>query len=363
MNATASAILQVYDTNAVGRSLPVGTKKYGTGAATFDLPHAGIPTYMIVSFDGNLEVTNGTTVGGLTASPMWPFIIMAPSSLIDYSGNTRIFADGYSLYQRELVLGQGLYPKTPYSAEPYADNIFQATLPIGKASATVTSPVNFSVTVPVSLKSTTAWGSYDATVPMGTAQLTINETDLTGPYINSPLNATGKTKVALSGNWNVEYYYLDAASNVATPTGALAEIHEYYQVNSDTAQIAPSGTPMENLLTGRTYYRVLQRLIANNALNTTDIANIQFLVDSSTPTRNETLAAYLYNTRKQFNRDFPPGMIVWDFMNKPWSPNSYGSLTTKLTLDNTISAGNFSQLITIRETLYAPNGNLVTAGG
>jgi hypothetical protein len=356
------AQLQAYDSIATVRSIPLTNKAYGNGGAVFDLPHAGIPTHITISFNGSLTVKNGTTVGTVTASPMWPFIVMGPSSLNDYSGNTRIFADGYSLYTRELVLGTALEPKVPYSQESYADQIYTASIPSGKASASVTSPVRFSVTFPVSLKSTTAWGSYDATVPKGTSQLIINESELTGPYINSPLAVSGST-VTLTGTWSAEYYYLDAPSSVAKPVGALAEIHEFYQQNTETDQIQAGGTPQQILLTGRTYYRVFQRLIADNKMDTLDIANVQFLVDSSTPTLNETLRAYLFNTRRRLNRDLPLGTIFWDFMSKPWSPNSYGSLTTQLTFNNSIVAGSYSQLVTTRETLYVPSGNLVSAGG
>ena len=365
MNSTGQLILSNYDANSTERSLPLSNKSYGNGAATFDMPHAGIPTHITVTFDGKLEITNGTTVGTVTASPMWPYNLVAPSPFMDYSGNTRIYADGYSLYMRELVLGTDIEPKTPYSQESYADHVYSASVPNGTANGTVTSTIRFGVTFPIALKSTTAWGSYDATVPKGTAQLTINENTLTGPYINSPLTVSNTTglKVSLTGNWSAEYYYLDAPSSVPKPVQALQEIHEYFVTNSDTDQIAPAGTPSEVLLTGRTYYRVLQNLIANNELNTLDVTKVQFLVDSSTPTKNETLASYLFNTRRRFNRDFPLGMFVWDFMSKPWSPNSYGSLTVQLGLDNTISAGNFKQLTTVRETLYVPSGNLVKAGG
>ena len=363
MNATGQSILHAYDTGSTERSIPLNNKSYGAGSATFDMPHAGVPTHVTVSFSGNLVVKNGTTVGTVTASPMWPYNLLLPSSFVDYSGNTRISADGYSLYMRELLLGQGLEPKAPYSQESYADQIYTAAIPAGVAGGSVTSPVRFSVTFPVSLKSTTAWGSYDATVPKGTAQLTLVENPLTGTYINSPLETSGSSTVSLSGTWSAEYYYLDAPSSVPLPVQALSEIHEFYQQNSETDQIQPGGTPSQVLVTGRTYYRVIQRLIANNALNTLDVNNVQFLVDSSTPTKNETLSKYLFNIRRKFNRDFPLGMFVWDFMNKPWSPNSYGSLATQLILSNSISAGAYSALTTVRETLYVPNGNLVQAGG
>lgn len=365
LNGTAQAILMNYDGLSTERSVVIPSKTYGSGGANVDMPHAGIPTHVVVSFAGTLSVKNGTAVGTVTANPTWPHGIMGPSTYMDYQGNTRIYAGGRSLYLRDLVIGQGMDPKSPYASEAYGASIYSAAIPAGVANSTVTSPVNFSVTLPIALKSGTALGSYDATVPKGTAQFQLKEAALTGPYVNSPLTTTGSASVSLAGQWTFVYYYLDAPSSVPVPVDALSQFHEFYEQNGDTDQIVAGGTPEQLLLTGREYYRVFTELVANNQFmmmqSTPPIASVSFLVDSSTPTLDQTLQGYLYTTRRKFNRDLP--FILYDFMNKPWSPNAYGSLTTKQTLTNSVTAGSYSQLITTRECLFVPSGNLIKAGG
>ena len=366
LNASAKAALAAYDAQATRRSIPLSSAvTYGNGGDDIDLPHAGVPNGLIVTFSGSLAVTNGSTVGTVTASPYWPFNIMGPSTLADYAGNSRIFADGFRLYQRDLLIQNAEDMKTPYSTEAYSSAIYKATIPSGVASSTVSAPVNFSVWVPISLHSNSALGSYAATVPKGTAQFQLKESTLTGPYINSPLTVSGSAKVALTGKWNIEYVYMDAPSNVPLPLQALAMIHEYYQSNVNTKQITAGGTPEEVLLTGREYYRCIMNLVTNNEdimMNSAPpLANIQFLVDSSTPTVDWSLASYLWLNRREFGRDFP--FILYNFFSAPWSPNAYGSLTQKLVLTNSITQGSYQQLVNTRETLYLPSGNLVKAGG
>ena len=355
-------MLANFDGNATERSIVIASKDYGNGIATFPLPHAGVPTYSILTFTGSLTRTEGTTVGTLTASPYWPFNVMAPSSLVDMAGITRIYADGYDLYELELVKQFGAYPKTPYSSESYADDIYEATLPTGTSGASTTTTINFSVVIPISYTKYSALGSYAATVPNGEAQLQVVEAPLTGSYIQSPLTTTGKTTAKLTGTWSLEYYYLDAPSSVPIPVSALQTVHEVYHQESTTD--LSSGTNKDEVLqTGRTYYRVLQRLVEDNASSFLHVNRFQFLVDSSTPTLDETLAAYMARMRYLYGRDMPPGMIVRDFSRRPWSPNNYGSLTARLVLANAFTTGSFSKLYTTRETLYVPSGNLVAIGG
>ena len=359
-----AAQLAAFDTAATERSISLPNVAYGNGAAVFNLPHAGVPTFLTLNFNGSLKRTDGTTVGTVTASPYWPFNLIAPSSLIDYSGITRIWADGYDLYTLLLLKAFGSYQKSVYSAESYAGtNVYSASIPTGTGGASKTSTILFSVVVPVSMSSYSALGSYDATVPNGEAQFTVNEAALTGKYINSPLTvSTTTTKVSLTGNWSMGYYYLDAPSSVAIPTAALTQIHEVYHQASNAGLAAGANFDVV-LQTGREYHRVMQFVAENDAASFLDVANVQFLVDSATPTLNETLNQYLFRTRKTFGRDFAPGTIIRDFSRKPWTPNSYGSLTARLALSNSWSSGTYSNVVTTRETLYVPSGNLVSIGG
>jgi hypothetical protein len=255
--------------------------------------------------------------------------------------------------------------RNPYATEAYSGSIYSAEIPAMTANTVTTAPTYFSVYVPVSLFSQSALGSYDATVPEGTAQLLLTEAPLVGNSVLFPLTATGSAKPSLAGTWSFEYVYFDAPSATPMPVGALSMIHEFYQQNGNVDQIKPSGTPEVVLLTGREYYRVLWNIVANNidlmSSASPSISQVTFLVDSSTPTINFTFPSYLYKTRRENNRDLP--FILYDFMAKPWSPNAYGSLTARLTLASNLATGDVQDSVVTRETLYLPSGNLLKVGG
>ncbi len=361
MSASPQQILAAFDQAATERSINQPAKAYGAGAATWDLPHAGIPTYMVLSFNGEVTRTDDATGGTCSASPYWPFNILGPSSLVDYAGITRIFADGWDLELMEIVKNFGAFPDVPYGNLAYADDVFVAALPTAKnGGGTASAPVKFGVFVPVSYMKASALGSYAATVPDGTAQYQLHENILVGPTIASPLTIDGVhcTAATLTGTWNLTYYFLDAPNNVQIPLQALQQVHEVYRQQS-TDNLAAGANNISDLLTGRTYYRVFQNMVENNAPNIFDVQNIQFLIDSSTPALDEYLIPYLIRTRNEFGRDLPGGVIFRDFTSKPWTPDSYGSLTARNILSGSFNPGSFANVVTVRECLYIPSGNLV----
>lgn len=354
-------ILDAFNANATERSVVVNNKTYGNGLFTFDMPKAGVPTYSILSFAGTLARTEGADVGTVTASPGWPFNILGISTLVDPAGLTRLSLDGYDLYSIELVKAYGAEMRDPYSAEDYASSVYTASIPSGVASSTTSGSVNFSLIVPISYTKDSVLGSYVATTPNGQATFNGVENPLTGPTIKSPLTTSGGSSVALTGTWSWEYYYLDAPKQRPLPVSALTKVHELYHTESNE-NLDAGGQPQSVLLTGRDYLRVMQRLIEDNTESANHVSNIQFLVDSSTPTLNETLQAYRMRIRTRYGRDLPNGFIYRDFTRKPWQPNNYGSLTAQLTLTNAFDAGSYANLVTLRECLYTPSGNVVNMG-
>jgi hypothetical protein len=361
VSASPAQILAAFDASATERSINQPAKAYGAGAATWDLPHAGIPTYMVLSFNGTLTRTDDATGGTCTASPYWPFNILGPSSLVDYAGITRIFADGWDLELMEIVKNFGAFPDVPFGSLSYASSVFNAGIPVAKSGGgNATGAIKFGVIVPISYMKASALGSYAATVPDGTAQYQLHENTLTGPTIASPLTLDGVhcTAATLTGTWNLTYYFLDAPNTVQIPLQALAQVHEVYRQQS-TENLAAGANNISDLLTGRTYYRVLQNIIENNVPNIFDVQNIQFLIDSSTPALDEFLTPYLIRTRLEYGRDMPAGVILRDFTAKPWTPDAYGSLTARNILAGAFAAGSYANVVTLRECLYVPSGNLV----
>jgi hypothetical protein len=359
------AILANYNRSATERSVLLGNIAYGSKLPTFDMPNAGIPTRVQISFSGKVEVTNTATTGTVTASPFWPFNLLGLSTFRDPVGNVRIFADGNDLYWRDLSIMVGADLKSPLHTENYQSQVFSATLPTGVASATVTSPVNFSVNLPISLAGGTVQGSYAAAIADTQAQFIGLENAVVGDNILSPLQVTGKTTATVSGTWNGVYYYMDAPASVPVPLEALSLYHELYHQQADKSNLASNGKPKQNLLTAREYYRIIVGMVANNknVLTQTNvpISQLDFIVNGGTPTKTERFRDMAYAHLRKYLSNFP--FLYWDFANNPWDASGFGSLAVEETLSSSFSSGTVSQIWTLRDCLYAPTNNLVKIGG
>ena len=158
-------------------------------------------------------------------------------------GNVRIFADGNDLYWRDLSIMVGADLKSPLHSENYQSQVFSATLPVGVASATVTSNINFSVNLPISLAGGTVQGSYAAAIADTNAQFIGTENAVVGSDILSPLQVSGKTTVNVTGTWNGVYYYFDAPASVPVPLEALSLYHELYHQQAEKSNLQAAGMP------------------------------------------------------------------------------------------------------------------------
>jgi hypothetical protein len=364
MSASPAQILAAFDAMATERSINLEDKAYGAGAATWSLPHAGIPTFMVLSFNGLVHRTDDVTGGTVTPSPFWPYNVQGVSSLVDYAGVTRIAADGWDLHLLELVKNFGAYPDAPYGSMSYAASVFTAAIPAAKGGGgDASGALKFSVIVPISYLKASALGSYAATVPDGASQYQLKENAVTGSTIASPLAIDGThcTAAWITGTWSLTYYFLDAPSTVEIPAQALKQIHEVYHEQS-TENLIAGAQNVANLLTGRTYYRVIQTVCENNTASFLNLDNLQFIVDGSTPALDERLQAYLARVRFEYGRDLPPGVTLRDFTMKPWTPDQYGSLAVRNIIGSGFTPGSFASVTTLRETLFIPSGNLVGMG-
>lgn len=344
-----------YLRQAVKRSqeLPVQAYQAG-GATTFNFPHAGIGRYAKVSFTGTVSRTETAAVGTMVASPYYPFNLINQTVLNDYTGTTRVNAKAYHLFQRMLSRKFGFDPaigSIDGLTSPFAASVWVATVPAGTASTTTTSPCIFSFDVPISLHPDTTEGSLPFAIPDGEVTLQLQMNALTGPNIDFPFTLTGATTCSIAGNWQVTYHYFDAPAGVKLPTLDFSAIHELVSTRQNT-NIAAGQEKLFVLETGRTYYQLIHNFVANNALDTLDISRIKFLVDGNTPTMDEFQLSYLSRIREDYGRDLPAGMVLFNFFDRPWSPASYGSLATSLTLAAGTNLGAVYYLDTLKESMY-----------
>lgn len=355
-------VREIYLSNAVKRSQEIPRQTYESGGVhDFKFPHAGIGRYALVSFVGTLSRTETATPGTMTASPFWPFNLISRVLLTDYTGTTRVNALPYHLYQRQCKNRYGFDPSVSSPVSPaYAGSVWAVSVPTASASNTTTSDCIFSFKVPISLHEDTTLGSLPFAIPDGETTLQLQMNALTGSTIDFPFILTGATTCSITGTWYVTYHYFDAPNNVPLPIMDFSTIHELVSVRKTQNMVAGSDT-LFTLETGRTYYQLIQNLVANNALNTTGVTQIQFLIDGNTPTLDEFLLSYLSRVRETYGRDLNVGEFLFDFFGKPWSPVSYGSLQTNLKLSSGITLGSVYWLDVLKESMYFAKSALQVA--
>lgn len=347
---------------AVERSQELSPQSYSTGAVnTFNMPHAGIGRYMRVTFVGTLSRTEGISVGTVTSSPKAPFNIFSLANFTDYTGTTRVNAQPFLLYLRQLTQRFGWDPTVTPETESYSGSVYAFSIPTGTASSTTTSPCVFSFEVPISLHRNTTEGSFPFAVPDGESTLTITSNQLTGSTIDFPFAVTGGSSMSLTGSIYVTYYYYDATAGVQLPTSDFQKIHELAQVRQNS-NIAAGQEKTFTLETGRTYYQLIHHFVADNAADTADVTRLKFLVDGNTPTMDEYLISYQNRIRSDYGRDLPTGTFVYNFFRKPWTPASYGSLATELDLSSGLTLGTTYWIDTLKESMYVSASALQAAG-
>jgi hypothetical protein len=368
---TPAQILATYLGAAVRRSQEAPTQNWNAGnVLAFGMPHAGVGLYVRVTFRGTLTRTETATVGTVTASPLYPYNIV-DATYQDYQGITRVNAKGYELHELQNIKAFGFDPSftlIPPGASPgysYSSTIFANAVPAGVASSQTTSACNFGFVVPISMNRRSVKGSHPFTVPNSedTLSLACNG-NLYGTANNGPEQpfiTTGASTVSISGTFDVAYYYYDVPGGVALPMSEFGVVHELITAK-DTTNLAAGMEKRFTLQTGRTYYRLLANLCLDGAADTVDVNKVQFIVDGGTPTLTENLSSYLDRTRDDYGRDLPVGQFVWDFSNKPWTPDSYGSLDLSLTLGSGANTGSPSYLRVLRECLYVASPNLQAIG-
>lgn len=362
------AILQAYYANVVSRTLVLDAKSFSVSQTqgqqiTFDLPHAGVPRYLILAVQGTFARTEGTTVSTVTASPKYPFNLLQGVTLNDYLGYTRVQAGGYELYLLDLAKAFGFDPATPPLANAATDSaVFADTIPAGTASTTTTSAVVFYVVVPVSAARNSIKGSYVAQISDGTAQLIINLAAPVGSTLDSPVSTSGGTPtITISGTITPLYVYYDVPTGIKIPASEVSVVHEVIQSQSSD-NLAAGQEKKYVLPTGRTYYRILEELVLNDALDTLDAALLKFVVNDSTPILEYNLVHYLAWVRQRYGRDFPTGLFLYDFAEKPWRPMDYGSLDIRVTLGASANVAGTSYVRILRDALTAGSLSSQAAG-
>lgn len=334
----------------------VAPQNFSAGAVnTINLPHAGIGLWVRLTFRGTVSRTEGASVGTVTASPLAPWNMLSNITFKDYTGITRVNVSGYMLHQREIEttsMGNAYDPTIDdVMSNPYASDLYAFSIPTGTANTTTTSTLNFSIEMPISLAKDTTVGSYPFTVPTGDSTVYATMNTAQGATVDFPFTTTGGTTMSFSGTLYATYYYLEPPAGIQLPTPDFSVIHELSEVRQ-TDNLAANGQKRFTLNTGRTYYALYQLLMSNNAPDTLDVSKLTMLLNGSTPTMDEYRWSYLERIRQTYGRSFDPGVFIWNFRKRPWTPDSYGSLQPSLTLGSAFNNSGNTYLLTLQESLY-----------
>jgi hypothetical protein len=315
------------------------------GVNTIDLPHAGIGLGVRISIQGSLERVSGT--GAINFKPQAPYSIIKNVLFKDYTGITRINADGYSLHLREILQKQN-YDSGAISdyTQPYSNILFNMAAPGDTAGNKA--PFNFTLYLPIALNDQTTVGSYPFTVPTGNSTIYLTLGDMT-----DLVAAADAAKVKLSSDTKVYacYYYLDPPADIQLPIQDFSLVHELATVKQ-TDNLSANSQKRFTLDTGRTYYQLISTIMNNGAPDTANVSKIAFLLNGSTPVMNEYLVSYLARVRKEYGRDLPVGVFVHNFFDKPWTPDAYGSLQLAFDLGAGFTGGGDTSITVLKETLY-----------
>ncbi len=311
------------------------------GVNTIDLPHAGIGLGVRISIKGQLERLDAGTI---TFKPGAPYTLLKNVLFKDYTGITRINADGYSLHLREILQKQN-YDNGDISdyIQPYSKYIYNLEVPGTVAGDT--SDFNFSVYLPIALNDQTTVGTYPFTVPTGNSTIYLTVGDVVN-IVNEPaLVALKNCRVYAC------FYYLDPPAGIQLPTQDFSLVHELASVKQ-TDNLQANTQKRFTLDTGRTYYQLISTIINDGVPDTLNVNKIMFLVNGSNPIMSEYLPSYLARIRKEYGRDLPPGVFVHNFFDRPWTPDAYGSLQLAFQLGPGFTGGGDTSITVLKESLY-----------
>jgi len=349
-NNNPLAVRNAFLKAAIVRSQKLPRQLYSTGGEVqFTLPHAGYGIFCILDFDGQI-VTTGSG-GSQKFSDKAPWNLFDKVSFDDYLGINRISCTGHDLHERLLARKYEFDENNQNLIQAYSNQRLDFSLG-GATGAAGTYPLVFSEVVPISLHENTTEGSFPFTIPNGDNVITVNFASETGSTNDSVIKTTtaGFTNT-FSGTVGCTYYYWDVPAGTQLPVDDFALVHELRRVK-DTSALTAGDEHRYTLRTGRTYYQIIQNLRINDAGDTADVNTIDFYIDGDTSTMTETLVAYLTRMYLKHGRDQEPGIFIWDFWSKPWTPNQYGSLETSLELDSDTDVTGNSYVSIFMESMY-----------
>lgn len=360
------------------------------------LPKAGVARGLLVTCSLPLTMS-----GALIPSPKAPFNTFVNAHLQDYAGIDRVNASVYMLSQLNILKKRHWEPSNsfPYvmgtSTDPYVTASYpfgltapytaEAALGGGVNSYQTTSRWNVPTTsgnlvcsfwIPIAYDFKDCRGALLLNVPNGQVvlQLTINNNLVAATGIDQPYQHATRTCVfnnPTTSNIYVYTYYYDPVAVPGVPAssypGSLPIPYEDLQLVHEVRTLtvpnffSASSESIYTLMSGRDYYRVLASVVdgSSNGPNgtagsmlTSRITRSRWVYDGNTPTIDEYLAGYLARCQFELGREMNEGTIYYDFSDRPWDANSYGSLGWAITVSSAYTTTSPAYCEFLTDALY-----------
>ena len=324
---------------------------------TFELNSVGILRFLLVSFEGTLNLSGGS------ADPAWskkaPYNIFPNIAFRDIVGTRRVDVSAFML-QNLVHLNRYGYA-AEYTPTAYGHSTAGYALPSFSGTGDYT--VRFNVVVPIAYDEDDLRGALVLAVPNAKAYLEVTCTnDLNDATNEDYVTVGGDRTVALSGKVKVTQYYFNPEARggrIELPNLDLMQIHEIREIKT-TSNLAQGMEKLFSLPTGRVYHLILAQYFkgtaANEGPNTTDIDRVRFLYDGNTPTLSEGLQQYLWRIRAMYGRDVPEGLFPIDLRKRPWDSNVWGQLQVGLRLS--AAPGTNPYMLFLTKSLYTAEQTL-----
>lgn len=358
-NAAARTLMMK---SAMRKSQPITpNQSYSPGGIqTFQLPKAGLAQAIIVDYQIPVTITlNGGTVA---QSPKGPHNLWQLVTVQDYNGITRVLSSGFMLYNLSVFKKRNWEPSSEY---PY--QMPAAQLPYSAQSSyftarrwnypTATGTIVGTLIIPLAFDWNDVRGALPLNVPNGqvTLQLQANPNLGLVGSIEAPYVLTGSATVVAGANPTVTatVYYLDPIAldprlvppgeytgSIPVPYDDISLVHEVKSF-TDSANMSPSQEKLYSLQSGRDYLRVIASVNENATFNTNHLTRVRWVYDGNTPVKDEFTNAHLAWWQYHLGRDLMDGVVGYDFTDRSWDGNSYGSLGFGITFaSGFVTSGN-----------------------
>lgn len=289
-----------------------GTLTYAAGGITpLPIPRVGYLARIFIRVNGTMTVTPGT--GTAVLSDLGPWNLIRRLRYEAGSGTQIWNTSGWGAYLMALHSRLGYQPESGLIGASFASEVYSCPVASG-ANAW-----NLGFAVALTPNERDLMGLILLQAEQTVTTLTIEWQTAGGPDHTFPVVLTGNATASFAGTATVwlETFTVPAAIEDQAP------IDRVHQVTEWTQAITTVGDQVLKLLEQNIYMRVIHSVEVNGALNTDAVDRLVLRYNITDVPYDISRDFYLYYKRREWIKDFPKGVFVWDFFDQGY-PNFGG---------------------------------------